>query len=228
MDERPAALAPLYQPARSPWSLLLAAGLLALATVVALQVDASVARFFADERLPAVVRKLLQLSEFFGHGLGILMIGLFLWQVDPPRRWAIPRLLFIAIGSGVVADLVKLAVARLRPRDMSAVHSVADIVHGWFVVAGEGKAQSFPSGHAAATVGLALALAALYPRGRWFFYGLAVLAMCQRLDEGAHFLSDLMAGAAIGCLVAALALSVGPVAALFERREMQWRNQLPA
>lgn len=208
---------------RSRWTLLGLAGLLLLGTAAAIPLDAPAAQWFAAEHLPAAVRKLLQLSEFFGHGFGILAVGLFIAMIDPPRRWAVPRVVFMAIGAGLLADFVKMVVARLRPRDGTLATSMSDVVQGWFVVAGEGKARSFPSGHAAATVALALALSALYPRGRWFFYALAFLAMCQRLDEGAHFVSDLVAGAAIGCFTVAVSLCVGPIAALFDRREAQWR-----
>jgi membrane-associated phospholipid phosphatase len=63
--------------------------------------------------------------------------------------------------------------------------------------------QSLPSAHAATAVGLALALAALYPRGRWLFASFAVLAGLQRIEAQAHFASDVLAGAAVGCMVGA-------------------------
>lgn len=225
MNDSPGELPALFPPpqAGQRGRLFLAAGLFLLATVAVLPLDATIAQWFAEAKLPAVLRKLLQLSEFFAHGLGVVLIGILIFQLDPLRRWAAPRVVFIALCSGLLAEAVSFLVTRLRPR-AGAVSSVSDMIQGWFVVAGEGKAQSFPSGHAATAVGLALALAALYPRGRWLFYGLALLAMGQRLDEGAHFLSDLTAGAALGCLVAALVLSVGPLAALFTRREAQWRR----
>ena len=60
--------------------------------------------------------------------------------------------------------------------------------------------QSFPSGHTATAVGLAVALACAYPRGRWFFAGMALLAACQRVGDGHHFLSDTLAGASVAFL----------------------------
>jgi undecaprenyl-diphosphatase len=66
------------------------------------------------------------------------------------------------------------------------------------------KLQSFPSGHAATAAGLAVALAVLYPRGRWLFAVLAVLAALQRVEVQSHFPSDVLAGAALGCLTGAL------------------------
>ena len=58
-----------------------------------------------------------------------------------------------------------------------------------------------------AAAGLAAALGVLYPRGRWLFACFALLAMLQRIDAQAHFCSDVLAGAAIGCCVAAIVQS---------------------
>src|SRR6185369_11721275 len=63
--------------------------------------------------------------------------------------------------------------------------------------------QSFPSAHAATAVGLAIALSTFYPRGRWLFAVFAGLAMVQRLDAHAHYLSDVLAGASIAFFLAA-------------------------
>jgi membrane-associated phospholipid phosphatase len=63
--------------------------------------------------------------------------------------------------------------------------------------------QSFPSGHTATAVGLALALSSLYPGGRRLFALLAVLAASQRVLFDAHFLSDTLVAAGIACFVAA-------------------------
>jgi membrane-associated phospholipid phosphatase len=170
------------------------------------------------------LRKLCQLSEPFGHGIGVLAIGLLVFQLDPLRRWSVPRLLLISLGAGVAADMVKLFVARVRPRhfDLSAAHG-SDF-SGWLPLLGAGHTtQSFPSGHTAVAVGLAFGLSWLYPRGRWIFVALAILASCQRLDEGAHFLSDSLFGAALGSLAATVCLYWRPVSSLIDRREASWR-----
>ena len=60
-------------------------------------------------------------------------------------------------------------------------------------------------------MGLAIALAAIYPRGRWLFAAFALLACLQRIHALAHFPSDILAGAAIGCLVGALCAPGGPL-----------------
>ena len=49
-----------------------------------------------------------------------------------------------------------------------------------------------------------------------------MLVACQRLQEGAHYVSDVVFGAALGTPVAALCLYRGPITALFDRREALW------
>ena len=192
--------------------------------MAALAVDYRLAQWSLAGHCPAALRKLCQLSEPFGHGIGVLAISLLVFQLDPLRRWSVPRLLVISLGAGVAADMVKLFVARVRPRhfDLSAAHG-SDF-SGWLPLLGAGHTtQSFPSGHTAVAVGLAFGLSWLYPRGRWIFVALAVLASCQRIDEGAHFLSDSLFGAGLGSLAATVCLYWRPVASLIDRREASWR-----
>ncbi len=216
----------LAAPRREPgWRSLLAAGVLLLIAVSMLPLDAPFARWCAQIEWPAAFEKLLLLSEVFGHAIGIVVIGLLVFQLDPVRRWAAPRLVFTALGAGVTADIVKLFIARARPRHCELEKCAWDMVAGYFAPGNAGIShQSFPSGHAAAAVALAFALAALYPRGRSMFFSLAVLASVQRLVEGSHYLTDIFVGAAIGALVAAVCLEVGPLATLFDRRETAWRE----
>ena len=95
----------------------------------------------------------------------------------------------------------------------------------WLPSAGaDATRQSFPSGHMATAVGLAWGLSALYPRGRWLFATLAIFVGCQRLDEGSHYLSDLVFGAAVGSLVAAILLSKNRLSAMLDQREAQRRS----
>jgi membrane-associated phospholipid phosphatase len=71
---------------------------------------------------------------------------------------------------------------------------------------------------------LALALSALYPRGRLLFLALALCSACQRIEEGAHHPSDILAGAAVGCLVITVCVYRGSIAALLDRREAFFRD----
>jgi membrane-associated phospholipid phosphatase len=181
---------------------------------------AALAIFFADIPLLALMRrgifrgdiaKLIQLSEFFAHGIGVSVILLSVWVLDPARRRALPRLVACSLGAGMAANVVKLVIGRMRPRDhdFATVWETfqgfgAGIFSGDLRAALDSSFHAFPSAHVATSAGLAAGLSYFYPRGRWLFAALAVLTALQRLQAGSHFSSDTFAGAAVGCLFAAL------------------------
>jgi membrane-associated phospholipid phosphatase len=85
--------------------------------------------------------------------------------------------------------------------------------------------QSLPSGHAATAAGLAAALIWLYPKGRKLFPVLVVLVACHRIEAEAHYLSDVLGGAAVGVIVATACLSAGRLARWFDRLEEHRRSR---
>jgi membrane-associated phospholipid phosphatase len=217
-----------------------ALGLCGLGCVV-LPIDVAVARWIAGRPLPGEVNRLLGISEAFAQGWGVagilltaLVLDTGLWQrtagerARPPRasegppgavtawmpariRPAIARLLAMAVTGGLLVDLVKLVVRRVRPRALdlhAATNPLATFDTALVGIPDPGSADllSFPSGHAAAAAGLAAALAYRYPRGRWLFVGFATLAALQRVSSSAHYPSDILFGAALGCVGAALTL----------------------
>ena len=206
--------------------LYVASGLLAVATLLAFQVDLAVLDFMRNGGLRGDLRRVVEFSEVFAHGFGIGLILLTIVVLDPTRLWAVPRMLACSFGSGIAVDVVKLLIGRTRPRDHEFA-TVWDSFQGWVPMLGSGgtgdalnsSIQSFPSGHAATAVGLAVALSYLYPRGRWLFGLYAVLAAVQRLHVGAHFFSDTLAGAAIGCLIAGLCCDSARCGKWFDRLE---------
>ena len=130
-----------------------------------------------------------------------------MWQLDRSRRWAVPGVAATALLSGLAADGVKMLIARARPHHFDFLGSVWSSFGPWLPLGSLGSAsQSFPSAHTATAVGLAIALICIYPAARGLFCVLPLLVAYQRMDSGAHFLSDVLCGAAVGCLVAALTL----------------------
>nr|NIP86076.1 phosphatase PAP2 family protein [Planctomycetales bacterium] len=141
------------------------------------------------------------------------------------RRWAMPRLLCMVLGGGLIANGVKLLVSRTRPHafDFSA-GQVGDSFQGFFpLLHGGSAAQSFPSAHTVATVALAVGLTWQFPRGKWLFAGIALLAALQRLDSGSHFPSDVCWGAALGWFLSVGILRRRLTPAWFDRWEERLR-----
>ena len=90
--------------------------LFALAGAISLLIDTRVAFWSKNVHWSGTIRALLETSQSFGNGLGVLVIALAIFQLDPARRWALPRMLAAALGSGLSADILKTFVVRLRPR----------------------------------------------------------------------------------------------------------------
>jgi membrane-associated phospholipid phosphatase len=150
------------------------------------------------------------------------------FALDKSRRWSLARVLACSYGSGFLADCCKLLIGRTRPNAYDFESGAETFVgfipffQTWDVAQLTNRAiQSFPSGHSATAAGLAIVLGVFYPHARWLFALLATLALLQRVEAGAHFPSDTLAGAALGCLVAGVCLDprlVGRVFDWIERR----------
>jgi len=211
--------------ADGPWRRLVPA-VLAAAAAAALAVDCPLASWCLRGGGMEDLRRLLLTVEPFGNGLGVLLIVAAVHQLDPRRRWALPRVLAMSLGAGLAADLGKLLIARTRPHHFSFQGGVADTFGSWFPFLGTGNGdQSFPSAHTATAVGLAVALIWLYPRGRRLFATLAVLVACQRMVGNAHYLSDTLCGAAIGLWVSMSLLKNRRMASPFDRLEHRLRTR---
>jgi len=200
------------------------ASLCCLLVAVAFSFDIVLAEHFRTVSLPGLLDDLIQISEVFGHGIGVAAILVVVMVLDSSRRRCLPRLFWMSLGAGLAADGIKLLVARRRPRsyppDAPLDMLPLETFEHWFPVTSAGSGlQSFPSAHTATAVGLAVALAWLYQRGRLLFVSFAGLAAMQRLVSGAHFASDITAGAALGYAVALVCLKFRPLASLFDRWE---------
>lgn len=176
---------------------------LVLAAVLIVPGDVFIARSREGEAAPKFLGELLDKLEPFGHAIGVALIAATIAVLDPGRRRYGPAVCLTgAFAGGLSADIIKLLVARTRPRDFDmATGTVAETFRGWFPLGTGGSAlQSFPSAHTATAVGLALGLSVLYPRGRWWFFTLAALVGCHRIDSSAHYPSDVFVGAAVGLI----------------------------
>jgi len=188
-------------------------GLLA-AALTALAIDRPLSHSMIAGACPATFRTLFHVAEPFGHGMGVALILLVLYQLAPGVRWALPYVVAGSLGAGLSADMIKLTIVRVRPHHFDFTTGIWHSFGTWFPLTSAGSSgQSFPSAHVATAIGLATVLAWLLPRGRVVFYVLAGLVACQRVESGAHFLSDVLAGAAVGMAVAQFAIHVARGAA---------------
>jgi len=194
---------------------LLAAAILVAGAIAAFSVDFSVAHWFRPgpglpSHGPRYLRDLANISELFGRGEFVLLVVILIWRLVRGRLWAIPGLATTALLSGLAADGVKMLIARARPHHFDFLGSVWSSFGPWLPLGSMGSPnQSFPSAHTATAMGLAISLMVIYPAARGLFCLAPLLVAYQRMDCGAHFFSDVLCGAAVGCLVAAITLRAG-------------------
>jgi membrane-associated phospholipid phosphatase len=185
-------------------SVIVVPAVLALLAVVSfLFVDLPLGAWVKVGSFPDGIDKFLEASEHFGTFYGHVLIFLLIFAMDPAHRRNLVRLGAAAWSAGLATNVIKLLIARTRPK----YHDFASLAsgHGFLGFApglpGGSRIQGFPSAHTATAVGFAVALAHVYPRGRRVFYLLAGLVGLQRIATSSHFASDVLAGAAVGWLV---------------------------
>ncbi|MCS6993578.1 MAG: phosphatase PAP2 family protein [Anaerolineales bacterium] len=154
---------------------------------------------------PGLLRRF---AMFFAHsgdswfwGLGMILLWLaadVFW-----KRWAVYELWWISVLAALVMAL-KFLIKRRRPEgEWGAIYRNTD-------------PHSFPSGHAARAFLIAVLATLLGPNWLaallWLWAPLVALA---RVAMGVHYLSDIIAGAVVGILVALGGYSLSP--AIFER-----------
>ncbi len=167
--------------------------------------DIPIARWCHADMLPQEVGKMLDLSLIYAHGSGIFLILVAILMMAPTKRWKMPQLATLALGSGAVATLVKMFV--LRPRPNSLRLDLATNEHAWIwsfdwtlsrVAEYDAGMRAFPSGYLATATALTVGLWIVVPRGRPLFLAFCIGTMLQRMYCGSHFLSDLFGSAAVG------------------------------
>mgnify|MGYP002527520857 CR=1 FL=1 len=200
-------------------------GILAILTVPAVMLDLPVARLCAENGLPGDLRKGLNLMEAYSHGIGVGLICLTVFVLDRSRRRYIWRLAACPIAGGLMGYLAKSVIARSRPMSFDLNLRIGTSFGEWFpywnVPGWDHPLQSFPSGHAATAVGLTVALIRMYPQGRPLFIVFAALAACQRMGASAHYLSDTVAGAAVGLFFATMVLDARFGGRIYNRLERE-------
>jgi len=212
--------APAELGGRRRWRAWLVPLALAAAAALTLPLDLPITRWATEGHLPKSIQKAIRLSEAFSHGYGVGAILIAVFVLDRARRTLLPRLIAGTVLGGLLANCLKLLVSRMRPRSFDLHGRILDSFHGFFQFGQRPSTEEgFPSAHAAAGFALAVMLAWRYPEGRTLFFALAVVSGAQRVFSEAHFPSDVLFGAALGCLAGFACLPGGVLGRPFDRLE---------
>ena len=198
-------------------------GWFVLAGVCALAVDVPLSQAMVKGQALKALHRFLESIEPFGQPPAVIAVSLAVLLCGGVRRGAGIRIAAGALFAGLTVDCLKLCVVRIRPRHFDFQGSVVDTFSRMLPGTGTGsQMQSWPSGHTATAVGFCLALSAVYPRGRWHFRLLAALVALQRIESGAHYLSDTLFAASVAFVVHIMVFGPGPVGRWFGRIETRW------
>ncbi len=136
---------------------------------------------------------LMLLASAVGRAGFVWWVTALIAMVFPGRRMAAWRLvLAVALAYLLVDGVIKPVIGRARPFDVVADARLIDQ---------RPVTSSFPSGHTAAAVAGALAAGRLFPRARLAWWLLAAGVALSRVYVGAHWPTDVVAGAVLGLAV---------------------------
>jgi undecaprenyl-diphosphatase len=121
-----------------------------------------------------------------GDSLTWALIAVWLWYTS--QVYASGAIAITALLIAFVVTAIKLIVRRHRPNDERRWSTMTLDRH------------SFPSGHAARSIGLAIVLSAFVPNLEVWLLAWAIAVGLARIALGVHYLSDVIAGWGLGLL----------------------------
>ncbi len=174
--------------------------LLLLIVVLYNYFDLEIANYFHNHKtLYPVFAKItkLGLSQYY------LIPSILIYFIYRKRDEIISKYALLVFGSvaisGITADIIKVIVARYRPRLYFSEHLYGfDWFHFGHLYA------SFPSGHSATAFSAFVAFGYMAPKWRYLFYFIAFLIAFSRVVVGAHYPSDALAGSILGAVTTVL------------------------
>ncbi|MBL8643856.1 MAG: phosphatase PAP2 family protein [Rhodospirillaceae bacterium] len=197
-----------------PWRGIVALGI-ATAIICApflLWWDLAIANTFAAFRDDAWVGAFRTLTaagnSAFWYTPAVLGFIAALWvsrqSPDSAASWEWRRrarsILFVIVSmmmSGTIVNVLKITFGRHRPRFF-----FNEGVYGFEPFMLDLRSAGFPSGHTQSITAAMVALGFLWPKGRWVFWGFALVVASSRFIITVHYAADVIAGAFVAIAVA--------------------------
>jgi membrane-associated phospholipid phosphatase len=150
-----------------------------------------------DQRIVDLFEIITQAGDSLWYFILLIPLYLlmrFLWENEKGSARTLFLLLTVTV-SGLLNVLIKWFAGRNRPVNLFESESFG---FDFFSIHYLHESTSFPSGHTVTAFALATALGFMFPRFRWFALLAAALVAASRVVITAHYLSDVIAGAAVG------------------------------
>jgi membrane-associated phospholipid phosphatase len=150
-----------------------------------------------------LVKSIFETITFFGRSeLYLIPTAAYFIIFRKSRQKSAQKSLFIFLTvavSGILVDIIKVIAGRFRP-----VLYFNRGLFGFDFFHIDSDYLSFPSGHAATSMSIMVALGKLFPEFRYFFYATGIVIASSRAIITAHYLSDVLVGALIGIMTSVL------------------------
>jgi undecaprenyl-diphosphatase len=151
-------------------------------------------------RAPRVIRVFMLMMSRLGNGWLWYSLGIFILICGGQNRYR-------AFFAGALAALVAILIFQ-RVKPLSRRRRPCEIEpHCWAAIAPPDR-FSFPSGHAMTSFAIAVAVGSFYPQCQPCLLTVAALIAVSRVIVGMHFLTDIVAGAAMGTLIGYLSVGL--------------------
>ena len=151
-------------------------------------------------RAPRWFRMVMIVATRGGDGWLWYTLGLILVLYGGDHRFA-------AIGAGASAAVAGIFLFRALKRTSRRKRPCEIEPHCWASILPPDK-YSFPSGHSITAFAVAISLGLFYPFLLSCLLVVAVLVAASRIILGMHFLSDVLAGSAIGVLLGVISYHI--------------------
>ncbi len=167
---------------------------LAAALTMIYTADIKVALYFNEH---TQLRPFFEIVTFFGRADIFLIFSVIVYLVfrkKDPKKAKTAKGLFLSIAlSGIAVLTLKSIFARYRPKML-----IEENLYGfnWFDIGY--SVASFPSGHTTTAFAVFVYLALVYRKYALLLWSIALLIGFSRVVLGAHYPSDVIAGAVLG------------------------------
>ncbi len=157
--------------------------------------DAALVTWITENLRNPVLDPIMIFITYLGEkGIFWIAIGLLLCLPKQYRKHGILMLLSLAIGCILGEGILKNLFGRVRPVDALGLQLLIEHPGGF----------SFPSGHSCSSLNAAMCLHLTNRKWSIPAFAVASLIAFSRVYHGVHYLTDILAGAALGILLAYL------------------------
>lgn len=167
-----------------------------------------------ERRLGGDVVRELEALQQYGQGAVTILVVWSIWLLQPALRRRLLDWVFAIVLASLIGYPAKMLIGRPRPKFGDPEHFLGPfgvypvseetgLRHAWEIGSGiSSDLWSMPSSHTLFAVVMSSMLWVWYPRLRPVAVTMVVLVGVSRILFGAHYLTDVLVGGAMGALIA--------------------------